>query len=79
MSAVDNYILDQKEPIRTTMMILHDLFMENPEVTCAIKWGLPVYDAFKYFGYINPKRKMNCVELCFIQGNYFEDPLKSSE
>jgi len=74
MSAVENYILDQDEFFKILLMNLHDLIMENPEVTCALKWGLPVYDAHKYFGYIHPKRKENCVELCFVQGNHFDDP-----
>ena len=70
---LDIFLEDLSENQRSIVLYLHDLITSYPQVNIKMRFNIPFYDRFSWFCYINPKRKIDGVELCFIHGNKMPD------
>ena len=71
-----DFFLDTLSPNQRTLVeFLHQIIMGYPQVSCRMRFNIPFYDRHTWFSYINPKKKVDGVELCFIHGNKMDDAL----
>ena len=68
MEAVLAYIEEQNAPNRQIMLRLHDIFMAVPDVTCKIRYKVPMYYRMSWLCYLNPQKKGG-MEWVLLRGN----------
>jgi len=68
MNAVEDYIYNFEGQQRAVMLCLHEMMMENPGVTCKIRYKIPFYDRNSWISYLNPT-KNGAVEFAFTRAN----------
>jgi hypothetical protein len=76
--AVDNFLFDQPNTIRTVMEILRDiLFHHVPDLHEQLKWNCPFYTKNGMLCYLNFDRKEKCVVIAFVEGFLLQDKYKA--
>ena len=76
MNPVEDYIWQKKSPIKEIMSHVHSLSIGFRDVSCALKWSLPMYIIDKkHRWYMNPL-KTGGIELVFIQSQKFAPEFK---
>lgn len=75
MKPAEEYILKQPEHFQMIMMHLCAVVEQvSPEVELLFKWGLPFYYYNKKpFCYLNPIKKENAIDLCFMKGHLLKN------
>ncbi len=70
---VESYLfnLPEKEHNLATQ-VYHHIMDLTPVMQCAIKWGIPFFDYFSPFAYLNRNRQRG-LELCFMKGYVMSD------
>ncbi len=68
MQEVLDYIEEQDAPNRQIMQRLHDIMMAVPEVSCKIRYQVPMYYRLSWLCYLNPQKKGG-VEWVMLRGN----------
>ncbi len=68
MNAVEDFIYNFEGQQRAIMLYLHEMMMENPGVTCKIRYKIPFYDRNSWVAYLNPTKK-GSVEFVFTRAN----------
>lgn len=68
MSAVLDYIFQQKENQKEILLFFHDWFTKELKLTSKIRYKIPFYDKNSWICYLNPI-KGGKIELAFIRGN----------
>ena len=71
MKLAEEYILRQPEHFQDIILYLCAVVEQvEPEVELLFKWGLPFYYYKKKpFCYLNPIKKENAIDLCFMKGH----------
>ena len=69
MSEVEDFIYQFEGKQRAILLFLHHLMAEELGLTTKIRYKIPFYDRKSWICYLNPGKKENDVELCFIRGN----------
>lgn len=67
MTAVHDYILEQKGNQRAILSALDQFIMSYPAVTSRLRYGIPFYDRSTWVCYLNTI-KGDGIELVFLQG-----------
>jgi len=68
MEAVLGFIEEQDAPNRQIMQYLHDIMTAVPDVTCKIRYHVPMYYRMSWICYLNPQKKGG-VEWVLLRGN----------
>jgi hypothetical protein len=68
MEAVLAFIEEQDSPNRQIMQYLHDIITAVPDVTCKIRYQVPMYYRMSWICYFNPQKKGG-VEWVLLRGN----------
>lgn len=68
MEAVLAFIEEQDFPNRQIMQYLHEIIMAVPDVTCKIRYHVPMYYRISWICYFNPQKKGG-VEWVLLRGN----------
>ncbi len=66
--SVDRFFFELDEQYRPIMVTLHDLLVEDYQLTPKLRYGLPFYYKNSWICYLSPK-KMGAVEFAFTRGN----------
>lgn len=62
------FLDEQSENVRVLVEVLDGLFLSYPNVTCKMRYNIPFYDYGKWVCYMNPLKKIDGIELVFLQG-----------
>jgi len=68
MSSFENFMYNQSVENQRILEYLHELFINEPQVNCKIRYKVPFYYRNSWICYLNPKKKGG-LELCFVRAN----------
>ena len=68
MSKVEDFIYTHEGEQRNILLYFHHLFVDDLDLTCKIRYGIPFYYLHSWICYLNPI-KNGGIELAFVRGN----------
>jgi hypothetical protein len=81
MKQLDDFYLDQDEPIKETFLALREIILkQDKDITHVLKYGMPFFCyKGKMFCYLWIHKKFKKPYLAIVEGKYFDEPFLLQE
>lgn len=81
MKQLDDFYLNQEEPIKGTFLALKEIILEqDQDITNVLKYGMPFFCyKGKMFCYLWIHKKLKLPYIAIVEGKHFEEPFLIQE
>lgn len=69
MSEVEDLIYQYEGNQRAILLYVHQLMVDQLGLSSRLRYKIPFYDRKSWICYLNPSKKDESIECCFIRGN----------